>query len=127
MATILIIDDEKGIRDVIRGFLEEEGHVVLEARDGAAAMRRFDPGVVDLVITDVFMPGMDGIEVISELRTLYPAALVLAISGGSSLGEISVFLNSARALGAARTLAKPFTGAQLMEKVHELLGSRYAR
>ena len=127
MATILVIDDEKGIRDLLRAYLEEVGHEVLEAPDGMEAMRGFDAGVVDLVITDVFMPEKDGIEVIMELRKRYPDALVLAISGGSSRGEIEVFLDSASRLGAARTLAKPFSGAQLLEKVEELLAARDER
>ena len=124
MATILVIDDEKEIRDLLRAYLEEAGHQVLEAPDGVEALRGFDPGVVDLVITDVFMPEKDGIEVIVELHRRHPNAPVLAISGGSSHGEIAVFLDSAEILGAARTLEKPFSGAQLLEKVQELLASR---
>ncbi len=75
----------------------------------------------DLIITDLMMPGQEGLETIMEIRRLFPATKIIAMSGGGHAGVLD-FLPVAAQLGAARTLAKPFTHDQLLATVREVLG-----
>ena len=79
MADILIIDDEPGVLGVLRRILEGAGHSVSEAPNGEVALQEFEGKPADLVITDIFMPEMDGIEFLVHLRTTFPDAKVLAV------------------------------------------------
>ena len=107
MARILVVDDEEGIRTLIRNMLVREGHQVTTACDGVEALRVVDSQAVDLVITDLIMPEMEGVEMISELRRRFPAIKIIAMSGGGMGGAVD-YLRLAKALGAGQTLAKPF-------------------
>lgn len=120
MASVLIIDDDTSIRRVVRAALERAGHRVAEAGNGAEGMQRYRIAPADLVITDVFMPDQDGIETIQQLREEFPAARILAISGGSVAGT-SGTLRDALLLGADATLAKPFTIEQLTRIIDGML------
>ena len=120
MASVLIIDDDTSIRRVVRAALERAGHRVAEAGNGAEGMQRYRMAPADLVITDVFMPDQDGIETIQQLREEFPAARILAISGGSVAGT-SGTLRDALLLGADATLAKPFTIEQLTRIIDGML------
>jgi CheY-like chemotaxis protein len=122
MATILIIDDEPGILGVLRKILEGAGHSVSEASDGEAALKHFEGSPSDLVITDIFMPEMDGIEFLVHLRTTFPDAKVLAMSGGGLLSRDQA-LSDASLLGADQVLQKPFSREQLLEAVDRILAS----
>ncbi len=107
MAHILLIDDDAGVRAGVGRFLQMQGHEVTEAADGAEAMRKARGLAVNLVVTDINMPDMDGIEVILELSKTQPGLPVIAISGGGRVPK-ELLLSSASLLGAVRTLAKPF-------------------
>jgi CheY-like chemotaxis protein len=120
VATILIVDDEAPIRRMLRELLEGEGHTVMEASDGRAAMRCLREQPADLVITDILMPQEDGIEVIRETRRIAPGTKIIAISGGGRQGKAD-FLNIARCLGAKRTIEKPFALDKFLEAVKEVL------
>jgi DNA-binding NtrC family response regulator len=108
MATILVIDDEPAVRRSLRKILELDGHVVLEAEDGRAALAAEDSRSLDLIITDVYMPEMDGIEFLIEHQQLNPDIPIIAISGGGFAGTESV-LKDAGMIGAAETLSKPLS------------------
>ena len=114
-ATVLVVDDEASIRDVVKRALAHHGYEVLTARDGAEAVSTFvDHDDVDLLVTDLAMPIMDGVETVRALRHLSPDLPVVAASG---------IVDRARAieldeLGVDTVLAKPFTTAQLLEAVH---------
>jgi DNA-binding response OmpR family regulator len=123
MARILVVDDNAVVRKVIRQALELEGHDVMVAEDGNEALDCFRERVADLVITDIVMPGKEGIETILELRLLETDVKILAISGGGLVSP-SVYLTSAKLLGADGSIAKPFTARELIEAVDELLGRR---
>ena len=69
MARILIADDEDGVRSYLAEALEREGHTILPASDGAQAAQLLDREGVDLVLSDLKMPGMDGLELIEEIRS----------------------------------------------------------
>jgi len=120
MATILIIDDDQSIRDVLRLYLEDAGYQVIEANDGVEGLTRFAEQPVDLVILDIFMPQKDGIETMNELRELSQDCHVLAISGGSS-DRYMDYLPHARILGANEVMTKPFSEEALLAAVHRLL------
>lgn len=120
MARILIIDDDRDIRHPLRLALEHAGHEVLEAQDGAEGLRLWVDSGADLVITDVHMPEMDGLEVIMELAALSPGVKIIALSGGESTGRFN-YLPEAKLLGALRTIPKPFRHAEILSTINELL------
>lgn len=118
-ARVLVVDDDDAIRHLCRVVLESAGYVVSVAANGADALRLVREMPMDLVVCDIFMPEMDGIETISELGKHWQACKVIAISGGS--GDLPDFLPVARHLGALRTLAKPFTPLALLSAVGSAL------
>ena len=105
---------------MLRLTLGEFGHTVIEARDGIEGLAKYPADGVDLVITDIVMPGKEGIEVIMELRLLYPQLKIIAISGGGRVAPTD-YLRIATFLGAARMLAKPFYNLDLLAAIDELL------
>jgi CheY-like chemotaxis protein len=120
MSRILVTEDDDAYRKVLRTVLHRAGYEVVEARDGTEAVayvRRESP---DLIVTDILMPGCDGIETMMAVRQLRPGMRVIAISGGGRIHPAD-FLHMASKLGARRTLAKPFSNAQFLETVAEVL------
>lgn len=120
MAKILVIDDDHNIRTLLCRMLERAGYEVLSAADGTQASELFRRHPLDLIITDLFMPDREGMEIIQELRANHPRVKIIAISGGGSLGGTS-FLDVARLIGATSTLAKPFGSEALLRTVAEVL------
>src|SRR3990172_9301630 len=120
MAHVLVVDDEDQMRKLIRLALQQEGHTVVEAPNGKRAIQHIQEAEINLVISDVVMPGMDGLELIREIRRTHPGIKVLAISGAGKEGP-GLYLNIAEHFGADAILMKPFTPDQLIEKVLALL------
>ena len=120
MPRILIIDDDILICQLLRQALEHLGHQVTEAQDGRKALAAFQAAPADLVITDLIMPGMEGIETIMEMKRRFPGTKIIAMSGGG-LGKGTDYLQMARQFGAVRTIAKPFSMQQLAAVVAEVL------
>jgi CheY-like chemotaxis protein len=120
MSRILLIDDDDAVRTMLRLTLAEFGHDVIEARNGVEGLTLFSAAGVDLVITDIIMPGKEGVEVIVELLRLHPGLKIMAISGGGRVGPTD-YLRIARYLGAAKVLAKPFSNEELLVALNELL------
>jgi CheY-like chemotaxis protein len=118
---ILIIDDEEGIRQLMRLALEENGYEVLDAANGKDGLKIYRISHPDLVITDIFMPEMDGLETIMALRRENPDVKIMTISGGGSRGHD--YLPAARKLGASCSLPKPFTRQDLLGAVRGLFGA----
>ena len=119
MSRILIIDDDDTLREVLAVTLQRAGHTVLQAADGRQAVDIIKATSVDLVITDIIMPGQEGIETIQQLKRLYPSLPVIAMSGTSSHSEI--YLEMAGRFGACRVLGKPFTVEILVNAIAEAL------
>jgi CheY-like chemotaxis protein len=115
MPSILVVDDEDQIRQLIRDTLEQAGYEVQEARDGKEGLDQYRSRPADLVIMDILMPDQDGLESIMTLRREFPAARVIAITGGSDMIGILNFLDVAKMLGARRTLQKPFEMKTLLD------------
>ncbi len=120
MARVLVIDDDGLIRGILRETLERAGHSVVDVADGSAGIRAHREQPADLIVTDIFMPGQDGLETILQLRREFAEVRVIAISGGDRTGAMDL-RKEAVLLGAARTLRKPFTPAELLAVVSEVL------
>ena len=120
MASILVIDDDQSVREVLRKVLERAGHTVSEAADGKAALRRFAGNPTDVVISDIYMPEVDGIEFLIRVREAFPEARIITMSGGGFLGKEDV-LAAASNLGAVGVLEKPFSPQECLEVVQTAL------
>jgi len=113
MSTVLVIDDEKGILQIIRQALTKFGHNVETAGDGQEGIRKFDDGSFDIVITDIRMPGIDGNGVVKHIRKSDRQSIpVIAISGTPWLMENNAF---------DMVLAKPFPLNKLVESIGSLV------
>lgn len=124
MARLLIVDDEPLFRTELRLALENAGYVVDEAADGREALDVMRKGRPDLVITDILMPHVDGVETMRNVKTLYPGTKVIAVSDGG-YSRAPSYLAWARKLGADAIYAKPFELAALLERVASLLGNSH--
>jgi CheY-like chemotaxis protein len=117
--TVLVVEDEDDVRRLVRDALTRSGYTVLDAGDGDAALAlcRDHPGAIDLLLTDVVMPGMTGPVVAARCRDLRPLIKVLFMSGYAG--------NMLRGLGDTSTstayIQKPFTPAQLGTKIRDVL------
>jgi DNA-binding NtrC family response regulator len=120
MARILVIDDQDAIRRLVRRALELHGHQVMDASDGEMGMQLQERQPADVVITDIFMPGQDGILTLRQIRKQFPATKVIVISGGDSTGLLDM-RRDAELLGAVKSLQKPFTAAELLQAVNDVL------
>jgi two-component system response regulator (stage 0 sporulation protein F) len=114
MATILIIDDEESVRALLRSVLEAAGYEVTEAANGRQGLERYRQRPTDLVIVDMLMPVMNGLDMLLDLTREFLHAKVIAISGAG--GEQNV-LDVAKLLGARQTFQKPFSMPQLLRAV----------
>lgn len=120
MAKILVIDDDPLARSLSERALKRAGHDAVTADNGEAGLRCFSEDDFDLVITDIFMPDCDGLEVIRGIAGTAPSTPILVISGGSK--DIPEdYLRIAGLMGAHSTLAKPFTPEDLRYAVENLL------
>ena len=118
--TILIVDDNRDIRDFMQIALEAAGYEVQTATEGAQAldMRRGRPA--DLLITDIFMPGREGMETIAGFKAEFPGTRIIAMSAGGSACKLDA-LSAAALIGADATLPKPFAADQLLDAVRKVL------
>ncbi|MEC4890218.1 MAG: response regulator [Nitrospira sp.] len=112
--TVLVIDDDAHTRALFQATLEEAGYRVLVAGGGLEGVELFQAQAVDLVVVDIFMPEMDGLELIRRLRASHAACKIMAMSGG--VGEWD-YLEVAKRLGANQTLRKPCSSRELLEAV----------
>ncbi len=119
MARILIIDDNEEIRLLLHRVLETD-HEVMDAADGADGLKLLSGQKVDLVITDIFMPDMDGLELLREMRKSHSGMKVIAISGGGEFGNMDV-MRIARSFGAFHVMAKPFSLSEMLQTVSAAL------
>lgn len=118
---ILVVDDEQGVREIFAEALRLSGYTTHEAADGSAALKILNSQAVDLLMTDILMPDVDGLELIMAARRAHPDLKVIAMSGGGRTAA-EVLINIARRLGVQRTLEKPFELSQLLAEVKALVG-----
>ena len=117
---ILVVDDEEGVRGFLRTVLEEAGYGVLEAGDGKQALQVLAASPVELVITDLVMPEVEGLETVRALRRDYPSVGIIVISGAAR----GSYLRVAETLGAHAALSKPLAPEVLLAEVRTVLQSR---
>lgn len=115
--TILLVDDEVEITDIHQRYLIQAGYQVLVAHDGLEALELFKKKPIDLIITDVMMPRMDGYDLISEVQYLSPEQPFLFITAKTSEQDKIYGLS----LGADDFIAKPFSPRELVLRVHNIL------
>ncbi len=120
MSRILVLEDSAKLRELLRETLEAAGHEVTEAPDGDAGLKQFRRAPADLVITDIFMPEKDGLDVIQELRVDFPGVKIIAVSSGGR-HEKDTYLLAASRMGADRVIEKPFEMQDLAAAVQQLL------
>src|SRR5262245_46762198 len=116
MPTILVVDDEAHIRDVVQYALEREGFQVLTAADGGAALARLKAGGVDLVVLDILMPELDGLSVCRRLRAEGHLPIIFLSSRGEEVDRILGL-----ELGGDDYVAKPFSPRELATRVKAVL------
>jgi CheY-like chemotaxis protein len=116
LARLLVVDDEEADRIVLQTILERADHVVFTAQDGREALEVFEGRDIQVVITDLQMDEVHGLELITIVRDFDPRPPIIAISG---TGEVQ--LEMAQALGAQRTLTKPVDPQALLSAVREVL------
>jgi CheY-like chemotaxis protein len=110
MLRVLIVEDDASVRALLRLMLEKAGLEIVEAAEGAEGLRACRQLRPDAVLTDLFMPGVDGLELIRNVKRECPGVGVVAISGGGFGGTMDL-LPAARVLGAVEVLRKPFDRA----------------
>ena len=120
MAHILIADDQEEIRPMLKSLLEPCGHEVTLAINGREALNQFCPDKIDLVITDILMPDMEGIETVRELRKMDADVKTMTMSGGGTIGATE-YLRMAGMFGAKETIEKLFNVRDMLDIVSECL------
>ena len=124
VTTILVVDDEPMVRTLVTKILTKSGYDVLEAADGREGLRMHRDRTIDLTITDIYMPVMDGMEFLRSLLADSPNVKVIVMSGGGERTfRLEETLDQARKEGARIVLAKPFTPNELRAAVQQLVGS----
>ncbi|WP_432734660.1 response regulator [Maridesulfovibrio sp. FT414] len=121
MKTILIVDDDPKMLDLLKHYLRKEQFNILSAQDGEEGMQLLKSNPVDLFIIDIFMPNMDGIQTILEVKQKNPSSKILVISGGGEYTGLE-YLKQAKALGAGEALVKPFTQIDFLTTIQNMLG-----
>lgn len=130
MAAILVVDDELEVGEAIQRVLERAGFVVDVTNTADGALKILDRHPPDIVVTDIIMPRIHGLELIKILRGQYPRVRIVAISGGGSFGPLAykpdaisthAYLAGAREAGADEVLTKPFDMGELLATVRRLL------
>jgi CheY-like chemotaxis protein len=117
MSHILVIEDDVQFREMLVQMLRLDGHEVAIAVDGSEALTLLQSVKPDLIITDILMPNLDGIEIIMDLSRRGADIPIIAMSGGRRAVTATFNLASAEVLGVAATLAKPFARADLREAI----------
>jgi CheY-like chemotaxis protein len=112
MLRILIVDDDELFRSMLRAILTKMGHTVRDAKDCDEAVTRFEAEPAEILITDLVMPGKDGLHVIALFKSRFPAVKIVAMSGAGRLVQTN-YLKRANAVGADAVIEKPFTKEQL--------------
>ena len=121
MAKIMVVEDSRHQRDFLATVLRRDGHVVLTAENGSEALDRLASEHFDLIVTDIFMPDCDGLELIRRIRAHDSRLPLIAMSAGS---RTDLFLRAAEMFGADAVLSKDQHPAEIAAIVTEVLASQ---
>ncbi|MFC4103766.1 MULTISPECIES: response regulator transcription factor [Paenibacillus] len=113
---ILVVDDEERIRRLLKMYLEKEGYVIEEAEDGESALRMASGKDFDLILLDVMLPGIDGIEVCSRLRQVKATPVIMLTAKGEEMNRVQGF-----EVGADDYVVKPFSPREVIYRVKAIL------
>ena len=113
MNRILVVDDEEGLRNIISQVLRDDGHEVVTASSGEAALETFKNAPFPIVMTDIFMEKMTGIDLLHEIQKLDPSTQVVIMTSNASLESATAALRS----GAYDYLTKPFEDLDAISSV----------
>lgn len=119
MVKILVIDDETGMRRLMRRQLEPLGYTLFDTDDGIHAIDECSRVEPDIVVTDIYMYESDGLKTIQDIRQAYPDVKIIAMSGGGRFSS-NDFLSCARALGADATFRKPIPWVEFKDTIAAL-------
>ena len=122
MKSILIIEDDDYFMDLLKRLFEDEGYIVIEASNSRIALNIVQKENPDLIITDIIMEDIDGLEILMEVKKKSPEKPIIAISGGGAIGPDD-YLSSAKALGADYTFTKPFPADEMLNTVKSIFNS----
>jgi len=131
MQNILVVDDEPDVRDSVKHVLDRAGYSVRTVESAVDAFAELARNPTDLVITDIIMPQINGVEAIESIRKAFPSVRIIAISGGGNFGvseyqptaiTTTAYLASAEKAGAHLVLTKPFETLELIRSVEQVLG-----
>jgi CheY-like chemotaxis protein len=122
--TILLVEDEELLRAGVQEVLEIQGYNVITAPDGEQALACLAAQTIDLIITDLVMPKMDGVDFVKQLRKIKPDLPVIVVSGSTRNIMQRYGIDSIQVPGANASLPKPFKSVDLIEQVRQLLASR---
>lgn len=129
MTRVIIIDDEEDVRIVLKEIFVRAGFDVAVASDGTEGLNLIRETGADLVITDIIMPGIDGVETAYDIRMEFPHTKIIVMSGGGNTGPLDYepsaiattsYLASAEAVGVDMTITKPFDRKELIKAAKEL-------
>ena len=120
MANILVIDDLPWMLKVVEMMLQQHGHTVTCTEDAKAVGGMLDQQNFDLVITDVFMPEVDGRDLIQTIKSKHKTPIIAMTGGGSNIEEINSVMDELKS-SADSVLKKPFTVKELTDEVSRLL------
>jgi CheY-like chemotaxis protein len=123
LARVLVVDDEDANRIVVGKILRQAGHLVQDATNGAEALALLQSDTYELLVTDMYMPVMDGLELVSKCREISPGLPIVAMSGGDETGGIHR-LADAGLMGAVETVPKPFHVEDMLGAVARALSGR---
>ena len=116
---ILVVDDNKNYLEILKEFLTDHEYDVACSYNGRDAREKFTEFILDIVVTDIVMPEVDGIELLLSLREINPEISVIAMSGGNR-GHAGSYLMMAEKLGANVILNKPFELSTLLEEIRKI-------
>ena len=123
MATILVVEDNDLVRSSLRALLSRAGYDIHEASDGEESIDLFRRNQYELIVTDILLPKMSGIEVVEEMRRLSIDIPIVAMSGGGSLDR-ELLLREAAKVGANAVFGKPIENREFVGQINELLASK---
>ena len=135
MQNILVIDDEPDVRDAVKRVLDRAGYSVRTVDNATDALAELKRVATDVVITDIIMPKINGVQAIESIRKAFPSVRIIAISGGGNFGistyhptaiTTTAYLASAEVAGAHLALTKPFESGDLVQAVEKVLGVGHA-
>ena len=117
---ILVVDDNVTLLEMLEDALNQQNYDVVTTNDGEKVINLFENFKPEIVLTDIVMPAVDGIELILELRKLSSNIKIIAMSGGNR-GHADAYLHMAEKLGADKVIPKPFKISQLLEELDSLI------